>query len=119
MSVGAAILVVALVVLATVLSRMFGDVGGPLDKQQLGLKPVQFHHRYRYPDTTVVKPTRATVFSPGGEADNPDQASQAIDGNPATGGRRTPTAMPMPFPNFKNGVRLILQLPTDRAGLGH
>ena len=36
-SVGAAILVVALVVLASVLSRMFGDVGGPLDKQQLGL----------------------------------------------------------------------------------
>ncbi|HEX7825152.1 MAG TPA: lipid II flippase MurJ, partial [Mycobacterium sp.] len=82
MSVGAVILVIALVVLGTVLSRMFGDVGGPLGGDALGLgnspSPTSTG------DATVVKPTRATVFSPGGEADNPATAGQAIDGNPAT-----------------------------------
>jgi putative peptidoglycan lipid II flippase len=109
-SVGAAILVVALVVLATVLSRMFGDVGGPLDKQQLGLNSPS-SSTTGAADTTVVKPVRATVFSPGGEADNPGQASQAIDGNPATGWSTDTYSDAVPFPNFKNGVGLILQLP--------
>jgi putative peptidoglycan lipid II flippase len=108
--VGAVILVVALVVLATVLSRVFGDVGGSLDKQQLGLNNA--------PTTSsssaggsVVKPTKATVFSPGGEADNPDQAAQAIDGNPATSWATDIYSDAVPFPSFKNGVGLILQLP--------
>jgi putative peptidoglycan lipid II flippase len=113
-SVGAAILVVALVVLATVLSRMFGDVGGPLDKQQLGLNSPSSSTTVAA-DTTVVKPVRATVFSPGGEADNPGQASQAIDGNPATGWSTDTYSDAVPFPNFKNGVGLILQLPQPTA----
>jgi putative peptidoglycan lipid II flippase len=113
-SVGAAILVVALVVLASVLSRMFGDVGGPLDKQQLGLNNPS-SSTTGTADATVVKPVRATVFSPGGEADNPDQASQAIDGNPTTGWSTDTYSDAVPFPNFKNGVGLILQLPQPTA----
>jgi putative peptidoglycan lipid II flippase len=108
-SVGAVILVVALIVLATVLSRMFGDVGGPLDRAELGLNSPTSSSSTA--DGSVVKPLRATVFSPGGEADNPDAASQAIDGKPATAWSTDTYSDPVPFPNFKNGVGLILQLP--------
>ena len=51
------------------------------------------------------------MFSPGGEADNPDMASMAIDGNPATAWPTDTYSDPVPFPNFKNGVGLLLQLP--------
>ena len=37
LAVGGAIVVVALIVLASILSRIFGDVGGSLDKDELGL----------------------------------------------------------------------------------
>jgi putative peptidoglycan lipid II flippase len=113
MSVGAVILVIALVVLATVLSRMFGDVGGPLAGDELGLNNPPSSTSTA--DTGVVKPVRATVFSPGGEADNPDAASQAIDGNPATAWSTDTYSDPVPFPNFKNGVGLMLQLPKPTA----
>src|SRR4029077_14641128 len=59
----------------------------------------------------VVKPVRATVFSPEGEADAPDQAALAIDGNPATVWPIDTYTHPVPFPGFKNGVGLMLQLP--------
>jgi putative peptidoglycan lipid II flippase len=112
-SVGAVILIIALVVLATVLSRMFGDVGGPLGGDQLGLG--NSPSASSTADAGIVKPVRATVFSPGGEADNPDAASQAIDGNPATAWTTDIYSDPVPFPNFKNGVGLILQLPQPTA----
>jgi putative peptidoglycan lipid II flippase len=112
-SVGAVILVVALIVLATVLSRVFGDVGGPLDRAEIGLNnPTSSTNTA---DTGVVKPVRATVFSPGGEADNPDAASQAIDGKSGTAWTTDTYSDPVPFPNFKNGVGLILQLPQPTA----
>lgn len=113
MSVGAVILVIALVVLGTVLSRMFGDVGGPLGGDALGLgnSPSPTSSA----DAGIVKPTRATVFSPGGEADNPATAGQAIDGNPATAWSTDTYSDPVPFPNFKNGVGLMLQLPQPSA----
>jgi putative peptidoglycan lipid II flippase len=110
--VGAAIIVVALLVLASVLSRMFGDVGG-LDKDQLGLNaPSQSSSATgSAPAGSVVKPVSATVFSPGGEADNPGEAAKAIDGNPATAWETDTYHDPVPFPAFKNGVGLLLQLP--------
>jgi putative peptidoglycan lipid II flippase len=113
MSVGAVILVIALVVLGTVLSRMFGDVGGPLGGDALGLG--NSPSATSTADGGVVKPVRATVFSPGGEADNPADAGQAIDGNPATAWTTDTYSDPVPFPNFKNGVGLILQLPQPTA----
>ena len=68
---GAAIIVVALLVLASVLSRMFSDVGG-LDKDQLGLNgPSTSTSGDSVAAGSIVKPVSATVFSPGGEADNP------------------------------------------------
>ena len=112
LSVGAAILVVALIVLASVLKGIFGDVGG-FSQDELGLSA---------PTTSAdgdggggggatVKPVKATVFSPEGEADAPDAAPLAIDGNTSTVWPIDTYSDPVPFPNFKNGVGLMLQLP--------
>jgi putative peptidoglycan lipid II flippase len=51
------------------------------------------------------------VFSPGQEADNPGKAGLAIDGNPATAWDTDTYHDAVPFPSFKSGVGLLLQLP--------
>ena len=107
---GAAVLVIALLVLASVLSRMFGDVGG-LDKDQLGLNSPSSSSSAGAAAGSIVKPVTATVFSPGQEPDNPGQAGQAIDGNPATAWETDTYHDAVPFPGFKSGVGLVLQLP--------
>jgi putative peptidoglycan lipid II flippase len=108
---GAAILVVALLVLASVLSRMFSDVGG-LDKDQLGLNgPSTSSSGDGVAAGSIVKPVSATVYSPGGEADNPASAALAIDGSPGTSWETDTYHDPVPFPGFKSGVGLMLQLP--------
>jgi putative peptidoglycan lipid II flippase len=115
LSVGAGIIIVALIVLASVLSRIFGDVGGGLGGDQLGLNaPTTSSQGGGSSNSStgqIVKPVRATVFSPEGEADAPDQAGLAIDGNPSTAWPIDTYTDPVPFPNFKNGVGLMLQLP--------
>ena len=58
----------------------------------------------------VVKPVKATVFSPRGEADNPQSAGLAIDGDPATAWSTDTYLDAVPFPGFKDGVGLLLQL---------
>ena len=112
-SVGAAVIILALIVLASVLKGIFGDVGG-FSQDELGLNA---------PSTSAegggggggggatIKPVKATVFSPEGEADAPDQAPLAIDGNASTVWPIDTYSDPVPFPNFKNGVGLMLQLP--------
>jgi putative peptidoglycan lipid II flippase len=120
-SVGAAIIGVALLVLASVLSRIFGDVGGGLGGDQLGLNAPTTSAQGGGGGSSssgnststgqVVKPLRATVFSPEGEADAADQAGLAIDGNLSTAWPIDTYTDPVPFPNFKNGVGLMLQLP--------
>ncbi|WP_024442079.1 murein biosynthesis integral membrane protein MurJ [Mycobacterium sp. UM_WGJ] len=111
LGIGGAVILVALLVLASVLNRIFGDVNG-LDKTELGLSSPSASSQ---PGTTgpsgIVKPVQATVFSPGGEADRPQDAGLAIDGNPATAWSTDTYSDPVPFPNFKNGVGLMLQLP--------
>jgi putative peptidoglycan lipid II flippase len=109
-SVGAVIVIVALAALAIGLRGLFGDVGGPLDRQELGLNAPSEESSTNEAGG-VVKPVRAVVFSPGGEADNPSQAAQAIDGNPATAWSTDTYSDAEPFPSFKNGVGLMLQLP--------
>ena len=108
-SAGAAILVVALVVLASVLNRIFGDVGNGLGGDQLGLNPSTTTTVAATGD--IVKPVAATVFSPDGGADAPDLAGLAIDGDPATAWPTDTYSDTVPFPDFKNGVGLMLQLP--------
>jgi putative peptidoglycan lipid II flippase len=107
---GAAVIVVALVVLASVLSRMFNDVGG-LDKDQLGLNGPSASSSANSAAGSIVKPVGATVFSPGQEPDNPGQAGQAFDGSPGTGWETDTYHDAVPFPGFKSGVGLLLQLP--------
>jgi putative peptidoglycan lipid II flippase len=107
----AAVIVVALVVLASVLSKMFSDVGG-LDKDQLGLNgPSTSSSSGNAAAGSIIKPVGATVFSPGGEPDNPASAALAIDGSPGTAWETDIYHDPVPFPGFKNGVGLMLQLP--------
>jgi len=112
LGVGAVIIVIALIVLASVLKGIFGDVGGGLGGDQLGLNaPTTSAQSGDNSAGKVVKPVRVTVFSPEGEADAPDEAGKAIDGNPATVWPIDTYTDPVPFPNFKNGVGLMLQLP--------
>ncbi|MHA7648790.1 murein biosynthesis integral membrane protein MurJ [Mycobacterium sp. ML4] len=113
---GAAVLLVALLVLASVVSKIFGDVGSGIKGDQLGLNNPTSSAASESPGTSapagsVVKPTKATVFSPGGDADNPGDANNAIDGNPGTAWQTDTYSDAVPFPGFKNGVGLMLQLP--------
>jgi putative peptidoglycan lipid II flippase len=106
----AAIVVVALILLATFLSNLFGDVGGGLHNDKLGLNAPSSSAQSGSTPGSVVKPAAVTVFSPGGGADNPSQADLAIDGNPATAWSTDIYTDALPFPNFKSGVGLMLQL---------
>ncbi|BBX25720.1 serine/threonine-protein kinase [Mycolicibacterium alvei] len=63
----------------------------------------------------IVTPTSATVFSPGGAPDHPDQAGLAIDGNPDTSWPTDIYQDAAPFPAFKEGVGLLLHLPSPAA----
>ena len=114
-AVAGSILIIALIVLATVLRGVFSDVGGPLDKDELGLNAPSSSTASGAQPAATVKPVKATVFSPGGEADNPADAGNAIDGNPTTAWQTDTYSDAVPFPNFKNGVGLILQLPQPTA----
>jgi putative peptidoglycan lipid II flippase len=115
-SAGAAIIVVALLVLASVVKGIFGNLGGGLNNDKLGLNtPTSSSSSSAAassaPAGSIVKPTKATVFSPDGDADNPGQAGQAIDGDPSTSWSTEVYTDAVPFPNFKKGEGLVLQLP--------
>jgi putative peptidoglycan lipid II flippase len=115
LSVGAAVIVVALLVLASVLKGIFGDVGG-FSQDELGLSaPSTSAGGDGGSSGSTVKPVKATVFSPEGEPDAPSQAPLAIDGNQSTVWPIDTYSDPVPFPNFKNGVGLMLQLPSPTA----
>jgi putative peptidoglycan lipid II flippase len=107
----AAVILVALLVLASVLSKMFGDVGG-LDKDQLGLNgPSNSSSGDTAAAGSIIKPVGVTVFSPGGGPDNPASAALAIDGSPGTAWETDVYHDPVPFPGFKSGVGLLVKLP--------
>jgi len=112
LAVGAAVIIIALVLLGTVLSSIFGDVGNGFGGDELGLNaPTTSSEESSSNAGETVKPVSATVFSPEGEADAPAEARLAIDGNPTTVWPIDTYTDPNPFPNFKNGVGLILALP--------
>lgn len=107
--VGTAILAVALLALASFLGRIFGDVGGGLKGDQLGLTTTTSASSGAA--GPLVKPVAASVFSPQGGADAPNLAGLAIDGDPNTVWPTDVYTDPVPFPGFKNGVGLMLDLP--------
>ncbi|OBA69326.1 murein biosynthesis protein MurJ [Mycobacterium sp. 1554424.7] len=110
-----AVIVVALLVLASVVSKIFGNVGGGLNRDELGLNGPSSSSASPAPSSapagSVVKPTKATVYSPDGDADNAGQAAQAIDGDPSTAWSTEVYTDAVPFPSFKQGEGLMLQLP--------
>jgi putative peptidoglycan lipid II flippase len=114
---GLVVIVVALLVLASVVSKIFGNVGGGLNKDELGLNGPSSStaSSAAAPSSaaagSVVKPTKATVFSPDGDPDNASTAGQAIDGDPSTAWATEVYTDAVPFPSFKQGEGLILQLP--------
>ena len=63
----------------------------------------------------TVKPVSATVFSPNGAPDNPQDADLAIDGNPDKGWSTVTYKDPVPFPNFIEGMGLLLHLSEPTA----
>src|SRR5689334_23742710 len=58
----------------------------------------------------IIKPVSASVFSPSGSPDNPQQAGAAIDGNPDTSWSTVTYTDPVPFPTFVEGEGLMLHL---------
>ena len=63
----------------------------------------------------IVTPASATVFSPGGTPDHSGEAGLAIDGNPNTSWPTDTYRDAAPFPTFKEGVGLMLQLSEPTA----
>ena len=63
----------------------------------------------------IVMPERATVFSPDGTPDHPAQADLAIDGDPDTSLHSDTYTDATPFPTFKQGVGLMLELSEPTA----
>lgn len=63
----------------------------------------------------IVTPESATVFSPGGSPDHPDQARLAIDGKADTSWPTDIYQDAAPFPAFKQGVGLMLRLPSPTS----
>ncbi len=58
----------------------------------------------------IIKPVSATVFSPDGSPDNPQDAGLAIDGNPNTAWSTVTYKDAVPFPKFIQGMGLLLHL---------
>jgi putative peptidoglycan lipid II flippase len=116
---GAAVMVVVLMMLTSTLSHILGngDARIALDKDKLGLHGASSTPAHAAPPAAggPVKPVQATVFSPGGGVDNPQSAGLAIDGNPATAWSTDTYFDAVPFPKFKDGVGLLLQLPQPTA----
>lgn len=116
--VGAVIMVVALAVLLSVVNRVFGNVGGGFSQDDLGLnnpsssaaETTAAESSPAVPGSTV-KPVRATVFPPDNDGDSPGEAGKAIDGNRGTAWPTDTYDDAAPFPAFKKGVGLMLQLP--------
>lgn len=63
----------------------------------------------------IVKPVSATVFSPDGAPDNPQDARLAIDGNPNTAWSTVRYMDAVPFPKFMEGMGLLLHLSDPTA----
>ncbi|MCV7197432.1 serine/threonine-protein kinase [Mycobacterium angelicum] len=63
----------------------------------------------------MIKPVSATVFSPDGAPDNPQDARLAIDGNPNTGWSTVTYTDAVPFPKFIQGMGLLLHLSAPTA----
>lgn len=118
-----AIAVVALVSLGSALNNLFpNDHEAGLNADKLGLSTSSVAPPPRpqvlskgSAPAERVQPVAAAVFSPGGSPDSPQAAGAAIDGNPSTAWSTDTYYDSDPFPKFKPGVGLLLQLPNPTA----
>lgn len=122
-SLGAAATIVAVGVamLGSSLNGILHDPGetAALDADQLGLNDAPRPATPAAPSETVkataadvpIRPVKAEVYSPDGRPDNPGEAGRAIDGDPATAWSTDRYYDAEPFPKFKEGLGLMLQLP--------
>lgn len=122
LSAAAAIIVVALIALASSLNGVLGDNDDAvaMDPDKLGLNPLApTTAQAPQPEPTVrkdalagvrVQPVAAAVFSPDGSPDSPEAAGAAIDNNPSTAWSTDSYYDADPFPKFKSGVGLLLHL---------
>lgn len=121
----AALALVLLISFATTISNIVGTFGtdATMNASKLGLRPTS---PSLAAPTTVgepppadtaaqVTPLKASVFSPSGTPDSPNTAGLAIDGNHATAWSTDTYVDAQPFPKFKDGVGLLLQLPEPTA----
>ena len=122
----AAIILVAVTSLGSTLNRVFGenDDVTAMDPDRLGLGPSTAAVapapsppevvRQAAGDVPVI-PVKAVAFSPDGRPDNPDSAGKTIDRDPATAWSTDRYYDADPFPKFKEGLGLLLQLPQPTA----
>ncbi|PRC47136.1 hypothetical protein C6A85_86520, partial [Mycobacterium sp. ITM-2017-0098] len=116
-------MVVAITGLGSTLNRVLDATGdsAAMDPDQLGLNPGGGLEPAEGPSPptvlkqgaadATVRPVRATVFSPDGSPDNPESARNVIDGDPGTLWTTDRYVDRNPFPAFKQGVGVVLQLP--------
>ncbi len=112
----AAVALVLLISFATTISHVVGtfDTKVAMNGDKLGLQPTapspSANPSLVAANPATVKVLKAAVFSPGGAPDNPRAAALAIDGDPGTVWSTDTYFDPQPFPKFKDGVGLLLQL---------
>jgi putative peptidoglycan lipid II flippase len=116
--VGAAVMfVIAVASLGMSINRM---LGGPddiaINADRLGLVPTTPAEapsvaREAAAAGAPITPASAAVYSPDGSPDNPGAAGQAVDGDPATAWATDRYYDADPFPAFKQGVGLLLEMP--------
>jgi putative peptidoglycan lipid II flippase len=111
----AAALVIALALVASNVGAIFGDDTDGMDQRGLGLNDTVAAPASPAPAPAPggepIKPVKAAVFSPDGSPDSPEQAAKAIDGDPNTSWQTDTYFDADPFPKFKSGVGLMVQLP--------
>lgn len=126
----AAILFVAVLSLGSTLNRLLGEQGdiAAMDADRLGLNSSTGRAPPPSPAPEVVHqaaaevpvvPVKAAVFAPDGQPDNPDTAGKAIDRDAGTAWSTDRYYDADPFPKFKPGLGLLLQLrqPTSLSSL--
>lgn len=117
----AAIIAVGVALLGSGLNDLLKapEESAALDADQLGLQDERTAPPPPAPPATVkagaaaapVKPVRAEIFSTDGRPDNPEGAGKVIDGDTATAWTTDTYFDADPFPAFKEGLGMMLQLP--------
>ncbi|WP_197415823.1 protein kinase family protein [Mycobacterium sp. IS-1742] len=119
----AAVVTVGVVMLGSNVNEMLQapQESAAMDPDQLGLQndPTPVAPVPKAPEETTkaaaadapVKPVKAEVFSTDGRPDNPDDAGRVIDGDASTAWSTDRYYDADPFPKFKEGLGLMLELP--------